>query len=275
MRERLSQGFPDFSLLQEQFLARRVALFLDVDGTLLEIARRPDAVRVTAPLRELLEALLRQNGGAVALVSGRTIANLDQLFAPLTFPAAGLHGVERRTAQGIIHRRDSASALAAVRDYLSDNSCEGLLIEDKGGAIVLHYRERPELADRARVLAEGCARIAGAAWQAVAGKMSMEIRMAGVGKHQAIEEFMQEAPFAGRIPAFLGDDHTDEDGFGFVNAHDGWSVHIGPGPTNARRTLPDPLAVWRALRSLHPRLIGEEKTPSGTPTRDGRTAEVR
>ncbi len=75
---------------------------------------------------------------------------------------------------------------------------------------------------------------------------------------EAIEEFMQEAPFAGRIPAFLGDDHTDEDGFGFVNAHDGWSVHIGAGPTNARRTLPDPLAVWRALRALHPPKRGHQ-----------------
>ncbi|MET0292657.1 MAG: trehalose-phosphatase [Steroidobacteraceae bacterium] len=258
MLERLYQGFPDFSLLQEQFLARRVALFLDVDGTLLEIARRPDAVRVTAPLRELLEALLRANGGAVALVSGRTIANLDQLFAPLTFPAAGLHGLERRTARGIIHRRDGAAALGAVRVFLSEHSCEGLLIEDKGGAIALHYRERPELEERARALADRSVHIAGRGWLAVVGKMSIEVRMAGVGKDQALEEFMQEAPFAGRVPAFLGDDHTDEDGFRFVNAHDGWSVHIGGGPTSARRTLPDPLAVWRALRALHPRLSADE-----------------
>ncbi len=253
MFERLFAGFPDFKLLQEQFLARRVALFLDVDGTLLDIAKRPDAVRVTAPLRELLEALLHDNGGAVALVSGRNLANLDQLFEPLTFPAAGLHGLERRTAQGIIHRRDTSTALGAVRVFLSDNACAGLLVEDKGGAIVLHYRERPELESRARELAAEAATIAGGGWTAVAGKMSMELRLADVGKNHALEEFMREAPFAGRVPAFLGDDHTDEDGFAYVNSQAGWSVHIGAGPTCARRSLPNPLAVWRMLRALHPR----------------------
>jgi trehalose 6-phosphate phosphatase len=83
--------------------------------------------------------------------------------------------------------------------------------------------------------------------------MSTEIRIAGVGKHHALEEFMLEAPFAGRLPAFLGDDLTDEDGFAYVNAQGGWSVHIGHGPTCAKHSLPDPLAVWRLLRALHPR----------------------
>jgi trehalose 6-phosphate phosphatase len=153
MPHRLYHGFAEFPVLQEQFLAGKIALFLDVDGTLLEIARRPDAVRVTAPLRELLGALLHDNGGAVALVSGRSIADLDQLFAPLAFPAAGLHGVERRSAPGIIHRQDHSAALRAVRVFLSEHSCEGLLVEDKGGAIALHYRERPELEAHARELA--------------------------------------------------------------------------------------------------------------------------
>jgi trehalose 6-phosphate phosphatase len=257
MLHRLHQAFPDFPVLQEQFLAGKIALFLDVDGTLLEIARRPDAVRVTAPLRELLESLLHDNGGAVALVSGRSLADLDQLFAPLTFPAAGLHGVERRTARGIIHTRGDAADLHAVRVYLSEHSCPGLLVEDKGGAIVLHYREQPQLQAQASALARHAAAIAGHGWQAVAGKMSFEIRVDGVGKDHALEAFMQEAPFAGRIPAFLGDDLTDEDGFAFVNGHGGWSVHIGPGPTRAGRILPDPFAVWRLLRALHLR-HGEE-----------------
>jgi len=253
MLQRLYQGFTDFPALQDQFLAGRIALFLDVDGTLLEIARRPDAVRVTEPLRALLADLLHDNGGAVALVSGRTLADLDQLFAPLTFAAAGLHGIERRSAGGIIHTHVDSASLRAVRDFLSDNSCEGLLIEDKGGAIVLHYRERPELATRAHELARQAAEIAGERWEAVRGKMSVEIRDGGVGKHHALERFMQEAPFAGRIPAFLGDDRTDEDGFAYVNARGGWSVHIGTGPTCARRNLPDPMAVWRLLRALCPR----------------------
>ncbi len=253
MLQRLYQGFSDFPTLQNQFLAGKVALFLDVDGTLLEIARRPDAVRVTAPLRELLGSLLHDNGGAVALVSGRTLADLDQLFAPLAFPAAGLHGIERRSARGIIHTHADSAALRAVREFLSEDSCEGLLVEDKGGAIALHYRERPELAMQAHDLARRAAQIAGKRWEAVPGKMSIEIRDADFGKHHALEQFMSEPPFAGRVPAFLGDDRTDEDGFAFVNQHDGWSVHIGVGPTCARRSLPDPMAVWRLLRALSPR----------------------
>jgi trehalose 6-phosphate phosphatase len=169
MVQRMYPGFPDFNVLQEQYLGGKIALFLDVDGTLLEIARRPDAVRVTAPLRQLLQLLLHDNGGAVALVSGRSIANLDQLFAPLAFPAAGLHGAERRSAQGIIHRRDGSAALRSVRHFLSDESCEGLLVEDKGGAIALHYRERPDLQGRAQELAERAARVAGPEWISVAG----------------------------------------------------------------------------------------------------------
>ncbi|HUQ52508.1 MAG TPA: trehalose-phosphatase, partial [Gammaproteobacteria bacterium] len=213
----------------------------------------PDAVRVTEPLRELLGALLEYNGGAVALVSGRTLADLDQLFAPLAFPAAGLHGIERRSAQGMIHTHVDSAALRAVRDFLSEDSCEGLLVEDKGGAIAIHYRERPDLAMQAQELARRAAQIAGPRWEAVPGKMSIEIRDGNVGKHHALERFMSEAPFSGRIPAFLGDDHTDEDGFEFVNRHGGWSVHIGSGPTCARSNLPDPMAVWRLLRALSPR----------------------
>jgi trehalose 6-phosphate phosphatase len=130
-------------------------------------------------------------------------------------------------------------------------------VEDKGGAIALHYRERPELESRAHALADRAVAIAGGEWEAVRGKMSIEIRVTGVGKDHALEEFMHEAPFAGRIPAFLGDDLTDEDGFAYVNARGGWSVHIGTGATCARRTLPDPLAVWRLLRALHPRHADE------------------
>ena len=257
MPHRLYQGFADFPLFQGQFLAGKIALFLDVDGTLLEIARRPDAVRVTEPLRELLGSLLHDNGGAVALVSGRTLAGLDQLFAPLAFPAAGLHGVERRSARGIIHTQANFAALDAVRELLSEDSCAGLLVEDKGGAIALHYRERPELALRAHEIAQRAVRLAGPRWEAVPGKMSIEIRTAGVGKHEALEQFMREPPFQGRVPAFLGDDRTDEDGFDFVNTHGGWSVHVGTGPTCARRNLPDPIAVWRVLRALHPRTAFE------------------
>ena len=252
MPQRFGGNFADFSLFQAQFLSGRVALFLDVDGTLLEIARRPDAVRVTEPLKALLGSLLADNRGAVALVSGRTLEGLDALFAPLAFPAAGMHGVERRSASGIIHRQAFGAALAPVREMLSVQSCAGLLVEDKGGAIVLHYREHPELEDRALQLAERAVQLAGADWSVVPGKMSFELRIARVGKHHALEHFMNEPPFAGRIPAFFGDDVTDEAGFDYVNAHDGWSVHIGRGPSAARRSLPDPLAVWRVLRALHP-----------------------
>jgi trehalose 6-phosphate phosphatase len=245
------EDFSRFDDLRHAFRHQRLAFFLDVDGTLVDIAQRPDAVRVTPPLREVLHALSERNRGAVALVSGRSLEDLDRLFAPLAITAAGLHGVERRDARGTIHARDHRADLDGVRQYLSECADSDLLVEDKGSALVVHFREQPALAEHARDVAERALAHGHGAWRVVEGKMSYEIRLSGVGKSDAIQAFLAEPPFASRVPAFFGDDVTDEDGFETVNRLGGWSVLVGPDrPTLARLRLPDPDSVCRLLWNL-------------------------
>jgi len=247
----LRDEFPGFDAFKIAFDSQSLALFLDVDGTLLHIAARPDAVRVTPPLREMLDSLHASNAGALALVSGRRLADIDQLFAPLHLPAAGLHGLERRDSHGIIHALDRSTDLDEVRRFLSEHSYSDVLIEDKGSALVLHYREAPEREEHCRDLAMAAARRMRGGWQVVPGKMSFEIRVTGVGKQDAIESFLAEPPFLGRRAVFLGDDVTDEEGFELVNHLGGWSIHIGVSEhTSARYRLPDPASVMRFLGAL-------------------------
>ncbi|MEO7775172.1 MAG: trehalose-phosphatase [Steroidobacteraceae bacterium] len=241
----------DIDDLRRAFKAREVALFLDVDGTLLEIAQRPDGVRVSAALRRLIAMLAQRNDNAVAFVSGRTIADLDRLFDPLRLPAAGLHGLERRDVEGRIHGIDRSADLHDVRQHLSDSAYDEILIEDKGSAIVLHYRERPDLEQLANTLAQRLMQLARGDWSLVPGKMSYEIRAAGITKRDAIHAFLAEAPFRHLKPAFFGDDVSDEEGFAYVNSLDGWSVHIGAGSdTCARAVLAEPRNVWQLLSAF-------------------------
>ena len=247
----LRDEFPGFDAIKIAFDAQSLALFLDVDGTLLHIAARPDAVRVTPPLREVLGSLQTRNAGALALISGRRLADIDHLFAPLRLPAAGLHGLERRDSHGIIHALDLSADLGEVRRFVSEHSYSDVLIEDKGSALVLHYREAPEREQHCHDLALAAARSMQGGWQVVPGKMSFEIRVEGVGKQDAIECFLAEPPFLGRRAVFLGDDATDEEGFELVNHLGGWSIHIGISQrTSARHRLSDPASVMRFLCAL-------------------------
>lgn len=232
--------------------ARDIALFLDVDGTLLELAEHPDAVAPHKSLPTVLQRLEKVLGGALALISGRTIDDLDRIFAPLRLPEAGQHGLERRDATGMLHRVDATDALddlrAPLRDLVSNHS--GLLLEDKGSALALHYRQAPAL--------ENTVRRHVAALTAdhdelhyLAGKMVFEIKSRSVDKGVAIGCFMTEAPFADRLPVFLGDDVTDEDGFRFVNAREGCSIRVdGPHSSTARFALADVTAVLDWLDAL-------------------------
>ncbi len=208
----------------------RWALFLDVDGTLVEFAPTPDAVRVGQRLVELLNRLNTALGGAVALVSGRPIAKLDELFDPLRLPAAGNHGIERRDATGEtflpdIQPRDLDPVRAAFERFAEDNA--GVVVEDKGTSVALHYRLAPEAADSARRLAHSIMLDIGSGFCTQTGKMLVELRPAGADKGGAIEAFMTEPPFAGRVPVFIGDDETDEDGFAAVNRIGGHSIRVG------------------------------------------------
>lgn len=231
----------------------RWALFLDVDGTLLEIESHPDAVRAGPELRQLLARASRALGGALALVSGRTIASLDALFAPLCLPAAGLHGLERRDAAGRVHYPQGyAGRIAAARAGLLEfvQSAPGLLLEDKGAALALHYRNAPALEDACRRQVEAARAAAGEDFHVQHGKRVFELKPSGQDKGTAVAAFMTEAPFHGRTPVFVGDDVTDEDGFRVVNALGGLSIRVGSaGHSAARHAAADVPGIldWLAL----------------------------
>jgi trehalose 6-phosphate phosphatase len=222
------------------------AFFLDIDGTLLEIEGHPDEVRIGRAELDLVSGLHRATGGALALVSGRPLAGIDVLFHPLKLPIAGQHGAERRDAQGRRHRHQFPvealhRAAAPVRKFVARN--EGLIFEDKGASVALHYRLAPELEPAAKEVIEQAVKQADGAIELQLGKMVYELKPAGVDKGKAIEQFMQEKPFVGRVPVFLGDDVTDEFGFRVVNRLGGHSIKVGAGRTDARWRLNNPAAA--------------------------------
>ena len=205
-------------------------LFLDVDGTLVEIAESPDGVTLDPRLPPALDALSRKLGGAVALVSGRPITYLDTLFAPLHLPMAGLHGLERRCADGCIHPATVMPAIRTAADAVRDfaRGYPDLLVEDKEATVALHYRQALDLAQPVIAFADALARdLDGVSVQK--GKMVVEFRPTGANKGTAIETFMQKDPFRGRRPVFIGDDVTDEAGFAVVNRLQGHSIRVGDG----------------------------------------------
>lgn len=217
------------------------AWFLDVDGTLIDIAPTPSAISIPVDLPPLLQRLSEAANGALALVSGRSLENLRQLVSPFDPPAAGLHGLEWRDAAGTVHRRAVPAGLDAIRERLSVLACDtsGLLLEDKGQAVALHYRQAPELAEVARRAVE--AAVADQpGYSILTGKMVYEVKPVGVDKGLAVRTFMAEAPFAGRRAVFVGDDATDEYGFAAANQLGGLSVLVGPArETQALCHLPD------------------------------------
>ena len=229
------------------------ALFVDVDGTLLEIAPTPHAVRVEPELTALLRSLLLATSGALALVSGRSIAELDALFLPLTLPAAGLHGFERRGASGSYEcrRLPPAPALEQARRALLELADQhpGLLVEDKRFSLAMHYRRAPHLGS---VVVRAMTAIAAGVrpeFELQMGKMVAELRPAGSTKGAAVAEFMTEHPYRGRLPIYIGDDLTDESAFEWVNGVGGLSIAVNvSGATAARERLPDVTAVraWLA-----------------------------
>lgn len=209
------------------------ALFLDVDGTLIEFADSPDAVRVADGLVDLLQHLETALDGALALVSGRQIDDLDGLFAPARFTAAGLHGLERRDPTGRLHRIEDAKAeLAIIHDALADFAARhpGAAVEDKDLTVALHFRLAPDCAEAAHELADALLRDHGTDLRLQHGKMVVEFRPHGPDKGDVVHSFMAAAPFAGRIPVFAGDDVTDEHGFTAANALGGYSIRIGDPP---------------------------------------------
>ena len=218
--------------------ARDWALFLDFDGTLVHLRAHPDEVVADSHVKGLLQSLAQAFGGALAIVSGRSLDGLDRLLGPLQLPTAGIHGLERRGADGRVHRpADPTPAFDAARRALEGYAAShpGLLLEDKGNALALHFRRAPEQAAHALERMEAERRRLGEDFHLQHGKAVVELKPTAHHKGTVVEAFMAEPPFAGRRPVFLGDDVTDEDAFRTVNRLGGISVRVGDGAHTAAR----------------------------------------
>ena len=231
------------------------AYFFDIDGTLVDIVDSPQCVRIDRDLLHLIEDLYRSADGAVALISGRSIADVDRLFPGMHPPAAGQHGIERRDGSGrVFHHAFSSAPLDRLRDRMSEAVARhsGLLLEDKGSSLALHYRRAPRLGGFVHRLMRTLQAQTGPEYCLQSGKRVVEVKPAGSDKGYAIGEFMREPPFLGRTPVFVGDDLTDEYGFVAATHLGGWAVKVGRGPTRALFRLPNVSAVRDWLGAVSP-----------------------
>lgn len=227
----------------------RIALFADLDGTLAPIEATPDAVKPNASRRRLLDALDRALAGRLAVVSGRALGDLDRVLEGRVRAVAAVHGLVRRAADGRITATGGDGRLdEALRAFLSFAEAQrGLLVENKGGAVALHYRAAPAAAGACRALARRLASHLGLEIQD--GDMVVELRAPGPDKGDAVAAFMAEPPFAGFIPVFIGDDLTDENGFEAARALCGYGVIVGTRrPTAALYGLANVAAAQSWLR---------------------------
>jgi trehalose 6-phosphate phosphatase len=214
---------------------RTHAIFLDFDGTLAPIVPRPEQAAIAERTRGAVAAMMEKTGGALAILSGRDLDDLDGRLAPLRLPAAASHGVVRRDGAGTV-RRDphAAGKLAAAADRMEEfGRSRDLLIERKAGAVTVHYRNHPEAGDAARALVDDIVSDA-EGLRAIHGNMVSEVAVAGANKGVALDAFMAEPPFAGRTPFMAGDDTTDEDAFEAAQARGGLALKIGRGSSVAR-----------------------------------------
>lgn len=228
------------------------AYFLDVDGTLINIVETPQAVLVDQPLLDLLANLHRASGGALALVSGRMISDLQSRIGMAQLPLAGLHGLERRDSAGRLWIHATApAAKSAIKEALAPLLARhpGLLLEDKGLTLALHYRKAPALAAYVHRLMARLVASAGEGLELQRAKFVVEIKPAGIDKGTAVAEYLAEPPFKGRRAVFIGDDLNDEHGFAEVNNQGGISIKVGKGASCALFRLPDVAAVHQWLSS--------------------------
>lgn len=224
------------------------ALFLDIDGTLLDIAAHPLDVVVPPGLLMTLRELRTRLGGALALVSGRSLAQIDLLLGATPFDMAGSHGLEWRDGSGEDHVMGARDpALEAVADQIAAaaSGFRGLYVEHKAYSIALHYRGDLELAETAWSLARDGVEALGGDFTLLGGKAVVEIVSSRARKGAAIERFLAKPPYVGRRPVFAGDDLTDESGFAQVNRDHGISIRVGRESveTLARFSVPSTLAL--------------------------------
>jgi trehalose 6-phosphate phosphatase len=217
---------------------RNAALFLDLDGTLAPIAARPQDVRPDARRNGLLQRLERALHGRLAVVTGRSLTDVDRILECCVSAVAAVHGLVRRDAQGRLHQHKPHPGLSEAAEVLRAfaKRDSGLIVEEKGPSVALHYRLAPLQAEAARTCARDLAARTGLKIQD--GDMVQELRTPGPTKADSVTAFMAEPPFQGAAPVFLGDDVTDEDGFAAAQALGGMGVLVGAArPTRARRRL--------------------------------------
>jgi trehalose 6-phosphate phosphatase len=231
-------------------LAAGHCLFLDLDGTLLALRDDPAPIPADTALLALLQATSNYLGGALAIISGRPIAGLDACFAPLRLAAAGIHGLERRSADGASTRMPvDISALRGAAWQVAAEM-EGMPLshlEDKGASLALHWRRAPQDAPALRSLASRTLQDLGPGFRLLEGNCVVELLPRVANKGDAVRSFLNEAPFKGRTPVFVGDDLTDLPGFAAASAAGGYGIAVGDRVT-AEYRVPDVDAVRAWLR---------------------------
>lgn len=223
-----------------------LAVFLDIDGTLLDIADRPDGIVVPPGLPEALARLARRLGGAVALVTGRSIATVDRLFPGVPVAVNGLHGAEWRDAAGRTFGPGITPGFSAAKHRLREQAARwpGVILEDKGAAFAAHYRLAPASEAQVRRLMQALSDSVGDGWKLQQGKAVVELRPSGRDKGDALMQTMEDKAFAGRLPLAIGDDVTDEAMFAAANRLGGLSIRVGElGQSVAQGCVASPVEV--------------------------------
>jgi trehalose 6-phosphate phosphatase len=245
----MSNSIPSLPVDLKQF-----AFLLDVDGTILDLAPTPREVFVSHELRETLARLWKRTDGGVAFVSGRPVSELDLIFSPLQLPAIGGHGAELRTAPGAAPEAPRLPALdpAVKRQFAAiAEAAPGIILEDKGYSLALHYRQAPDKEDLVRAAAAKiCADVKGASIELLPGKLVVEIKQAGFTKATAVRELMTYPRFAQRRPIFLGDDVTDLGVFEILPDFDGIGISVGRNVPGVEARFAQPADVRRWLEQI-------------------------
>jgi trehalose 6-phosphate phosphatase len=228
---------------------RKCAILLDIDGTILDLAPSPQQVWVPPQLRRTLARLDDLTGGAVALVSGRSLHDIDLIFSPLQLAAIGGHGAElRSSADSKPFQRAGLLSATLKRKLASVTELgPGILAEDKGYSLALHYRLAPDMEDELRAAVETiCAEATPGTVEILPGKQVVEIKPAGINKANAVCELMSYPPFADRNPIFIGDDTTDEPVFGIISQFGGLGFSVGRivAESNGHFDKPESVRAW-------------------------------
>ncbi len=234
--------------LAHRFPFDTCAILLDIDGTLLDLAATPAGVQVPSSLQSILTTLWKWTGGALALVSGRPLHDIDRIFAPLELPAIGGHGAEMRidpSSENVM--RPTPLLEERMRRQLVSLLSGGMIVEDKGHSMALHYRSAPE---RGEELLRGVQRILAGipngSYEILPGKFVIEVKPTGFNKGTAVLELMELTPFRGRTPLFVGDDVTDDAVFAILPNLKGIGFSVGriaPGVTGTFNN-PEEVRVW-------------------------------